>query len=99
MDLWGRKWFLVGGTSLACIGDIIISRATTPAMEVAGFVVASIGQALALPASYAVPSEIIPRKWRPEALAGFNISTVAGALFTLLVGTVIVDDSVSGWRT
>jgi MFS family permease len=84
-DLWGRKWFLVGLTAAGCVGSIIISRATSMNMAIAGAVVAGLSYG-AQPLVIAIPSEVLPRRHRPYAQASTNIAASFGAVNGLLVG-------------
>lgn len=50
------------------------------------------------PLIFAVASEILPRKWRPVAQGFMNVAGGLGGIFTLTVGSLLVQDSVFGWR-
>ncbi|KAH6876788.1 major facilitator superfamily domain-containing protein [Thelonectria olida] len=61
-DYWGRKWFLVTSTTCGVIGCLMISRATSMGMAIAGSVFCGFAygsQALLV----AVASEILPRRY------------------------------------
>src|SRR6266536_2504075 len=70
-DYWGRKCFVVTLTLLGCVGCIIVSRATSMNMAIAGEVVAGLAYG-SQPLLYAVASEILPRRYRALAQAGIN---------------------------
>ncbi|KAK7890531.1 hypothetical protein LTR67_007739 [Exophiala xenobiotica] len=97
-DLWGRKWFLVVPTSLGFVGSIIVSRASSMHMAIAGFVVggASFG---AQPLVHAVASETMPRKFRSFAQGACNAAIACGSLFSLLVGGALTNNNPEGFRT
>ena len=84
-DYWGRKWFLVGLTFSGCIGSIIVSRANSMGMAIAGFTIGGISFG-AQPLLHAVTSEILPRKYRPLAQGTVNLSAALGAIIALLMG-------------
>lgn len=67
-------------------------------MAIGGQVVAAFSLG-SQPLVYAIASEILPRKWRPEAQAGLNIALGLGAIFTLLVGLKLTNNTADGWRT
>lgn len=97
-DLWGRKWFLVVPTSLGFVGSIIVARASSMEMAIAGFVVggASFG---AQPLVHAVASETMPRKYRSFAQGCCNAAIAVGSLFSLLVGGALTNNNPAGFRT
>ncbi|KAK5056233.1 hypothetical protein LTR84_012786 [Exophiala bonariae] len=97
-DLWGRKWFLVGLTSLGGIGCVITSRANSMTMAIAGGVIAAASFG-AQPLVIAIPSEVLPRRLRPVAQASSNIIGVLGAVFGLLLGAAVTRKGhVGGFR-
>src|SRR5271170_2576647 len=98
-DYWGRKWFLVGLTACGCVGSIIVSRATSIGMAIAGFAIGGISFG-AQPLLHAVTSEILPRKYRPLAQGTVNTSAALGAIIALLMGGSLTRNShPEGFRT
>ena len=84
-DYWGRKWFLVILSLVGAVGSVIVARATTMPMVIAGFAV--IGLAFGMqPLLHVVPSEVLPRRWRAWAQAAVMISNALGLITGLLVG-------------
>ncbi|KAG4441514.1 hypothetical protein IFR05_002971, partial [Cadophora sp. M221] len=96
-DYWGRKWFLVVLTSCAVIGSIVLSRATSMGMAIAGQVICSLSYG-AQPLYYVVASEILPRKVRPAAQGGINAALDLGAITALLGGLQIIKTYSEGFR-
>ena len=96
-DLWGRKWFIVLLTALGAVGSIIVSRATSMRMAVAGEVVSGLAYG-SQPLLYAVASEILPRRFRPVAQAGINVAIALAGIFALLVGSTLVLNYTEGFR-
>jgi MFS family permease len=84
-DYWGRRWFLIGLTACGIIGSIIVARATTTGMAIAGFTITSISFG-AQPLLHAVNSEVLPRKYRPYAQGVTNAAAASGGLVALLAG-------------
>ncbi|KAI4603609.1 hypothetical protein KJ359_003425 [Pestalotiopsis sp. 9143b] len=84
-DYWGRKWFLVVCTMFGAVGSIIIGRATSMGMLIAGFTVSGVAFG-AQPLLHTVTSEILPRRWRGWGQAVDSISNSLGAVFGLLFG-------------
>ncbi|KAG9853004.1 hypothetical protein KCU98_g3235, partial [Aureobasidium melanogenum] len=84
-DLWGRKWFVVSTTLLGFAGSLVVSRATTINVAIAGEILAALGyssQALL----NAIASEILPRRYRPAAQGGLGLTSGLEAAFSLLLG-------------
>ncbi|KAG9665024.1 hypothetical protein KCU95_g6703, partial [Aureobasidium melanogenum] len=84
-DLWGRKWFVVSTTLLGFAGFLVVSRATTINVAIAGEILAALGyssQALL----NAIASEILPRRYRPAAQGGLGLTSGLEAAFSLLLG-------------
>jgi MFS family permease len=96
-DIWGRKWFLVILTACGAVGSIIISRATSMSMAIAGECICGLAYG-SQPLLYAVVSEILPRKYRPAAQGGINASLAAGGVTALLAGSVMIKDYTEGFR-
>ncbi|KAI0177758.1 major facilitator superfamily domain-containing protein [Pestalotiopsis sp. NC0098] len=84
-DYWGRKWFLVVCTMFGAVGSVIIARATSMGMLIAGFTVSGVAFG-AQPLLHTVTSEILPRRWRGWGQAVDSISNSLGAVFGLLFG-------------
>ena len=84
-DYWGRKWFLVVCTLLGAVGSIIVARASSVNMAIAGFCIigASFG---AQPLLHVVTSEVLPRRWRAYGQAADLTASAAGSVLGLLVG-------------
>lgn len=88
-DYWGRRWFLVVLTATGCVGSIIVSRATSMPMAIAGFTFGGLSYG-AQPLLHAVTSEVLPRKFRSYGQASVNISASLGAIFGLYVGGALI---------
>ncbi|KEF60632.1 uncharacterized protein A1O9_02193 [Exophiala aquamarina CBS 119918] len=84
-DLWGRKWFLVTLTALGVVGCVITGAASSMAMALGGQVLSGIACS-SQPLVHAIPSEVIPRRYRAIAQAGVNISIALAAVIVLLAG-------------
>lgn len=83
-DHWGRKWIIVVSTLFGAVGCLISSRASSFGMLVAGQTILGIGYGCA-PLLNAVPSEILPRRYRGWAQALAMISNGLGGM----VGTIL----------
>jgi MFS family permease len=98
-DYWGRKWILVGTTASGMVGSIIVSRAQNVASVIVGFCLMAVvfgGQA----ASFAVVSEVLPRKDRAIAQGSLLISQSIGGIAGLLFcGALLRDGGLEDFRT
>jgi hypothetical protein len=98
-DYWGRKWFLVGLTTMGCVGSIIVSRADSIGMVIAGLAVSGFSYGCQ-PLIHAVISEVLPRKYRSYAQATANMSIALGAICALLIGGALTQNpTAEGFRT
>jgi MFS family permease len=96
-DLWGRKWFLVVLTACGFVGSMVVARATSMGMAIAGEVICGLVYG-SQPLLYAVVSEILPRKYRPAAQGGINASLGLGGLTALLAGSTMIKKYAEGFR-
>ena len=94
------RWDVVNrGTNLVIlkIGCIIVGRANSMGMAIAGQVIAGISYG-AQPLVHAVPSEVLPRRVRPVAQAAVNVAAALGSVLGLLVGGALTRHNQSGFR-
>ncbi|KIW81596.1 hypothetical protein Z517_04622 [Fonsecaea pedrosoi CBS 271.37] len=93
-----RKLLLCVGCAAAVVGSGVSARSHSMASLIAGQTVIGIGFAT-LPLAYVVPSEILPRKWRPFAQGLLNVFAYSGAVLgQLTMGALIKRDTLNGWR-
>ena len=97
-DYWGRKWFVVVLSSASCIGCIVVSRADTIGMAIAGQAVSALSQGCQ-PTIHAIASEILPRKYRPLAQSSINLAAALGGALGLLIGGAFTVNNPNGFRT
>jgi len=91
-DYWGRKPIILGATAGGFIGCIIISRANSMGVTILGFVV--LGTACGCQASlYSVPSEVLPRKYRPLAQAATNMAAGVGCIIGVVLACGLLNDN------
>ncbi|EGS21741.1 uncharacterized protein CTHT_0036080 [Thermochaetoides thermophila DSM 1495] len=97
-DYWGRKWFLVVLSAFGAIGCLIVSRATSMSMIIAGFTVVGLAFG-AQPLLHAVPSEVLPRRLRAWAQGSVMIANGIGLVAGLIVGGALNrNHNPNGWR-
>jgi len=62
-DLFGRRWFLIGGNVLMLVGHLMCGLAKNATTMIAGFALIGFGAGNAQLAAFALP-ELLPNKWR-----------------------------------
>ncbi|RMZ30873.1 hypothetical protein D0859_05007 [Hortaea werneckii] len=93
-----RKAILVGTCLLSFIGAAIAPNATHIGSVVAAQVLIGFGFA-SVPLAYCVPSEILPRRWRPFVQSGVNLAGALGACAApLIIGSLTERNPHTGWR-
>lgn len=84
-------------TGFGCIGAIIVSRADSFGMALAGFTVGGLS-CVSQPLLHAVVSEVLPRKLRSWAQTSVNIAVALGAIYGLLVGGALTASKPDNFR-
>ncbi|KEF57076.1 uncharacterized protein A1O9_07266 [Exophiala aquamarina CBS 119918] len=93
-----RKPLLLGSCVVSFIGSAIAARAGTIYQLVAAQALIGVGFA-SVPLAYCVPSEIVPRRWRPMTQATMNTAACIGAIVgPVIMGGFLQVDGRSGWR-
>ncbi|OQV07087.1 hypothetical protein CLAIMM_11571 [Cladophialophora immunda] len=93
-----RKTLLVGSSLISVVGAAIVPRSRSLYQVIAGQSLIGVGFA-SVPLAYCVPSEIVPRKWRPMVQACMQIGGFVGAMIApVILGAFLQTDSVGGWR-
>ncbi|KAL4806491.1 fungal trichothecene efflux pump [Aspergillus unguis] len=93
-----RKLLLVGASAISFIGAAIAPGSASIYRVIGAQIMIGIGFAT-VPLAYCIPSEILPRKWRPMAQAGMNIAAVVGATSgPLIIGALTKANPSTGWR-
>ncbi|KAH7370985.1 fungal trichothecene efflux pump [Pyrenochaeta sp. MPI-SDFR-AT-0127] len=82
-DLFGRRWFIVGGNAIMFIGFIVSGSAKNNTSMLAGMSLIGFGAGNAQLAAFALP-ELLPNKWRAAAI----VLADAGVYVAVLIGPV-----------
>ncbi|KAJ9633594.1 hypothetical protein H2204_006800 [Knufia peltigerae] len=93
-----RKTLIVGSNVVSFIGAAIAPGSKDIYRLIAAQTLIGFGFAT-VPLIYCIPSEILPRKWRPMAQSIVNIGACLGAVAgPLSIGALVKADQKSGWR-
>jgi MFS family permease len=82
-DLFGRRWFIVGGNVILFVGFIVGGSARNNTAMLAAMSLIGFGAGNAQLAAFALP-ELLPNKWRPAAVVLADV----GVYFAVVVGPV-----------
>ncbi|KAF2736006.1 MFS general substrate transporter [Polyplosphaeria fusca] len=82
-DLFGRRWFIVGGNVILFVGFIVSGTAQNNTAMLAGMSLIGFGAGNAQLAAFALP-ELLPNKWRAAAIVLADV----GVYFAVVVGPV-----------
>ncbi|KAE9365499.1 MFS general substrate transporter [Stipitochalara longipes BDJ] len=97
-DLFGRRWFFIGGTFLGLIGCIISAVATSIPMLIGGTAILGFAAAAQLAYTF-VLGELIPFKYRFMICSFASSSASPFAIFGPAISYAYVQHTRSTWRT
>lgn len=95
-DLFGRRWFIIGGNVLLFIGFLVGGTAKSNNALISACALIGFGAGNAQLAAFALP-ELLPNKWRHSAIVLADI----GVYFAVVVGPVAARFSIQhgeAWR-
>ncbi len=96
-DLFGRRWFFIGGTLLGMIGALVSATATTVPVIIGGETL--VGLSACTGYSYAfVVGELVPVKRRFLANAVIFLFSLPTAGFGAAISTAFILYTSAGWR-
>ncbi|KAK5117986.1 hypothetical protein LTR62_004030 [Meristemomyces frigidus] len=96
-DIFGRRWFFIGGNFLALICGILGAVATNINTVIGGNVLGGLGGAVQISFTVAI-AELVPNKHRPLWIAGIFMSSVQFAAFGPVIAQALVIGTKPGWR-
>ncbi|KIY01299.1 uncharacterized protein Z520_02851 [Fonsecaea multimorphosa CBS 102226] len=94
-----RKSILIGAGLISLIGSAIAPGSSDVYRLIGAQILIGVGFA-ATPLGYAVPSEIMPRRWRPmsQGICVGVAAALASVVAPLAIGAFTKADPVNGWR-
>ncbi|KAH7029838.1 fungal trichothecene efflux pump [Microdochium trichocladiopsis] len=96
-DLFGRRWFFIGGNIIALLGIIVCASAQNVNSLIIGSAVYGLGETVQLSFNVAL-GELVPRKYRPAVLSAIFASNAPIASFGPLIARKFISTPSLGWR-
>ncbi|ETS77956.1 hypothetical protein PFICI_10018 [Pestalotiopsis fici W106-1] len=96
-DLFGRRWFFIGGNIVALLGIIICAVARNVNTLIIGSAVYGLGETVQLSFNVAV-GELVPNKYRPMVLSFIFLTNAPFASFGPIMARKFVEIPSLGWR-
>lgn len=96
-DLFGRRYFFIGGGVLATVGSIICSRAQDIPTLIGGNVFLGVASGTQLSYHF-VLGELIPLKYRYVSVAVLYLCSYPGSGFAPVISNIFISRYSVGWR-
>ncbi|KAL6404285.1 fungal trichothecene efflux pump [Ilyonectria robusta] len=96
-DLFGRRWFFIGGNVVALIGIIICACANNVNTLIVGSAIYGLGETVQLSFNVAV-GELVPNKYRPMVLSFVFLTNAPIATFGPIIARKFIENPNLGWR-
>lgn len=88
-DIFGRRWFFIGGAFLALIGTLISALAVNINMLICGALIKALAASTQLSCFYAM-AELVPAKYRYMLIGVLNIWQIPGAIMAPAIANSII---------
>lgn len=96
-DLFGRRWFFIGGNVVALVGIIVCATANSFNSLIIGSAVYGFGEAVQLSFNVAV-GELVPNKYRGMVLSFIFLTNAPITVFGPVIARRFIDRPSLGWR-
>ncbi|KAK6218219.1 hypothetical protein LQW54_002973 [Pestalotiopsis sp. IQ-011] len=96
-DLFGRRWFFIGGNIVALVGIIVCALAKNINTLIIGSAVYGFGETVQLSFNVAL-GELVPNKYRPIVLSFVFLTNAPFASFGPIMARKFVENPSMGWR-
>ncbi|KAM0647539.1 hypothetical protein D7B24_005456 [Verticillium nonalfalfae] len=96
-DLFGRRWFFIGGNCVALIGIIVCAAAPNVNSLIIGAAIYGVGETVQLSFNVAI-GELVPNKYRPMVLSFVFLTNAPIATFGPIIARKFVNTPSLGWR-
>lgn len=84
-DLFGRRWFFIGGNMLALLGIIVCATAPNVDALIVGSAIYGVGETVQLSFNVAI-GELVPNKYRPMVLSFVFLTSAPITTFGPIIG-------------
>ncbi|KAI0169998.1 putative siderophore iron transporter [Hypoxylon sp. FL1284] len=96
-DLFGRRWFFIGGNVVALIGIIVCSVAQNVDTLIVGSAIYGLGETVQLSFNVAI-GELVPNKHRPMVLSLIFATNAPIAGIGPMIARAVLENPNMGWR-
>ncbi|WPH03159.1 Hypothetical protein R9X50_00603500 [Acrodontium crateriforme] len=96
-DIFGRRWFFIGGNFLALLSGILGAVATDINTLICGNFLGGLAGSVQLSFPVAI-AELVPKKSRPLCVAGIFGSAFHFACFGPVIAQALATETAAGWR-
>ncbi|KAI0174481.1 fungal trichothecene efflux pump [Pestalotiopsis sp. NC0098] len=96
-DLFGRRWFFIGGNIVALVGILVCALAKNINTLIIGSAVYGLGETVQLSFNVAL-GELVPNKYRPIVLSFVFLTNAPFASFGPIMARKFVENPSMGWR-
>lgn len=96
-DIFGRRYFLIGGQFLGLIGAIVCATAKNIPTVIGGSALCGLAASVQLTFSFVI-AELVPNRLRPLVNAGIFITTLPFAAFGALIAKLFIANTAQSWR-
>lgn len=97
-DIFGRRYFFIGGTLVALVGAIVVATAQSIDTVVGGMVLVGLGAFSQLSFSFAL-GELVPMKHRFLAIGILLLAMLPMSGFAPSIANAAILHTAAGWRT
>lgn len=96
-DIFGRRYFLIGGQLLGLIGAIVCATANNVPTVIGGSALCGLAASVQLTFTFVV-AELVPNRMRPVVNAGIFITTFPFAAFGGIIAQLFITNLSQSWR-
>ncbi|KAJ5106234.1 hypothetical protein N7456_002909 [Penicillium angulare] len=96
-DIFGRRYFLIGGQFFGLIGAIVCATAKNVPTVIGGSALCGLAASVQLTFSFVI-AELVPNRMRPLVNAGIFITTLPFAGFGSLIAKLFIANTAQSWR-
>lgn len=96
-DMFGRRWFFIGGNFIALLGAIVSATAQSVNALIAGTALSGLATAVQISFTVAI-SELVPTKHRPMWISGIFASAISINVFGPVIVQAMQIHTKPGWR-